>query len=81
MLQLSFIRENQELVIERLSKRNIDATEMIAEVIQLDEERRQTQTELDNTLAESNALSKEIGMLYKSGKTDEANAIKTKLLN
>jgi seryl-tRNA synthetase len=78
MLQLSFIRENQELVIERLSKRNIDATEMIAEVIQLDEERRQTQTELDNTLAESNALSKEIGMLYKSGKTDEANAIKDK---
>lgn len=78
MLQLSFIRENQELVIERLSKRNIDATEMIAEVIQLDEERRQTQTELDNTLAESNALSKEIGMLYKSGKTAEANAIKDK---
>ncbi len=78
MLQLSFIRENQELVIELLSKRNIDATEMIAEVIQLDEERRQTQTELDNTLAESNALSKEIGMLYKSGKTDEANAIKDK---
>jgi seryl-tRNA synthetase len=78
MLQLSFIRENQELVIERLSKRNIDATEMIAEVIKLDEERRQTQTELDNTLAESNALSKEIGMLYKSGKTDEANAIKDK---
>jgi len=78
MLQVPFIRENQELIIERLSKRNIDATEMIAEVIKLDEERRQTQTELDNTLAESNALSKEIGMLYKSGKTDQANAIKSR---
>jgi len=78
MLQVPFIRENQELVIERLAKRNIDATEMITEVIKLDEERRQTQTELDNTLAESNALSKEIGMLYKSGKADEANAIKDK---
>ncbi|MCK0107749.1 serine--tRNA ligase [Flavobacteriaceae bacterium S0825] len=76
MLQVPFIRENQDLVIARLAKRNIDAAEMIAEAIELDEERRQTQTELDNTLAESNALSKEIGMLYKSGKADQANAIK-----
>ena len=76
MLQVPFIRENQDLVITRLAKRNIDATEMITEAIKLDEERRQTQTELDNTLAESNALSKEIGMLYKSGKTDKANTIK-----
>ena len=76
MLQVPFIRENQDLVIARLAKRNIDAAEMIAEAIELDEERRQAQTELDNTLAESNALSKEIGMLYKSGKADQANAIK-----
>jgi len=78
MLQVPFIRENQELVIERLTKRNIDATQMIADVIKLDENRRQTQTELDRTLAESNALSKEIGVLYKSGKVEEANAIKGK---
>jgi seryl-tRNA synthetase len=78
MLQVPFIRENQELVIERLKKRNIDATDMITEVIKLDEERRQIQTELDNTLAESNALSKEIGILYQSGKADEANVIKDK---
>ena len=78
MLQVPFIRENQELVIERLKKRNIDATDMISEVIKLDEERRQIQTELDNTLAESNALSKEIGILYQSGKADQANAIKDK---
>lgn len=76
MLQVPFIREHQELVINRLSKRNLDATEMIDEVIKLDEERRQTQSELDNTLAESNSLSKEIGMLYKSGNTDQANALK-----
>jgi len=59
-----------------LAKRNFDATDMIDEVIKLDEERRQTQSELDNTLAESNSLSKEIGMLYKSGNTDQANALK-----
>jgi seryl-tRNA synthetase len=76
MLQVPFIREHQELVIDRLAKRNLDATEMIDEVIKLDEERRQTQSELDNTLAESNSLSKEIGMLYKSGNTDQANALK-----
>jgi len=76
MLQVPFIREHQELVIYRLAKRNLDATEMIDEVIKLDEERRQTQSELDNTLAESNSLSKEIGMLYKSGNTDQANALK-----
>jgi len=76
MLQVPFIRENKELVVERLKKRNIDATETIDEVIKLDENRRKLQAELDNTLAESNALSKEIGMLYKSGKVDQANAIK-----
>ena len=78
MLQVPFIRENKELVIERLKKRNLDAVEMITDVIKLDEERRQIQTELDNTLAESNTLSKEIGILYKSGKADQANAIKDK---
>ena len=51
---------------------------MIANVIEFDEERRQIQTELDNTLAESNTLSKEIGLLYKTGNIDEANLIKEK---
>ena len=46
------------------------------QIIALDEKRRKTQAELDNTLAESNKLSKEIGMLYKSGKVEEANAKK-----
>ncbi|WP_347924202.1 serine--tRNA ligase [Pontimicrobium sp. SW4] len=80
MLQVPFIRENQDLVITRLAKRNIDAKQMIAEVITLDENRRTIQTQLDNTLAESNALSKEIGMLYKSGQADKANILKEKTL-
>ena len=78
MLQVPFIRENQDLVIARLAKRNIDANEMITEVIALDENRRALQAQLDNTLAESNTLSKEIGMLYKSGKVDIANKLKEK---
>ena len=78
MLQVPFIRENKDLVIAGLAKRNLDATQMINQVIGLDEDRRRTQTELDNTLAESNALSKEIGMLFKSGEVQKANALKEK---
>ena len=78
MLQVPFIRENKEDVIKRLAVRNIDATQMIEDVISLDEDRRHTQTLLDNALAESNTLSKEIGNLYKSGKAAEANVLKEK---
>ncbi|WP_339893320.1 serine--tRNA ligase [uncultured Algibacter sp.] len=78
MLQVPFIRENKALVITRLAKRNIDATQMINDVITFDEDRRRLQTELDNTLAESNTLSKEIGNLYKSGEVQKANLLKEK---
>lgn len=80
MLQVPFIRENKEDVIKRLAVRNIDATQMIEDVISLDEDRRHTQTLLDNALAESNTLSKEIGNLYKSGKAAEANVLKEKTI-
>ncbi|RIV73148.1 serine--tRNA ligase [Flagellimonas aequoris] len=78
MLQLQTIRENKESIITALKKRNIDAAPMIAAVIELDEKRRSIQTELDGILAESNKLSKEIGQLFKSGKAQEANALKDK---
>ncbi|WP_435413696.1 serine--tRNA ligase [Psychroserpens mesophilus] len=78
MLQVAFIREHKEDIIKRLAKRNMDATEMIDNVIGLDEDRRALQTQLDNTLAESNSLSKEIGNLFKSGKAAEANVLKEK---
>ncbi|WNH14190.1 serine--tRNA ligase [Thalassobellus suaedae] len=78
MLQVPFIRENKDLVITQLAKRNIDASSMIDAVINLDEDRKRIQTALDNTLAESNALSKEIGNLYKSGETQKANLLKEK---
>lgn len=76
MLQVAYIRENKEEVIERLAIKNFDARESIEELISLDEKRRLTQAEHDDTLAQSNRLSKEIGTLYKSGNTEEANAKK-----
>jgi len=78
MLQLLAIRDNKSQIIEALKKRNLDASSLIEKVLKLDEKRRGTQTQLDNTLAESNKISKEIGLLFKSGKTTEANVIKEK---
>ncbi|PIB37930.1 serine--tRNA ligase [Maribacter sp. 4G9] len=78
MLQLQVIREDKENVLKALKKRNVDAESMLNGVLLLDEKRRATQTRLDTILAESNKLSKEIGMLYKSGKAQEANALKEK---
>ena len=78
MLQVPFIRENKDLVIAGLAKRNFEASSLINEVISLDEDRRRIQTELDSLLAESNSLSKEIGNLFKSGETQKANILKEK---
>ena len=79
MLQVPFIRDNKATVITGLAKRNFDAKDIVEEVIALDDSRRNLQTKLDNTLAESNVLSKEIGNLYKSGKAAEANQLKERV--
>ncbi|MBQ19564.1 MAG: serine--tRNA ligase [Flavobacteriales bacterium] len=76
MLQTNFIKENTALVIERLTKRNLDATPIVENIIKLDDDRKKTQQELDNLLAESNRLAKQIGDLFKEGKAAEANTLK-----
>ena len=76
MLQISYIRENKDLVINGLKKRNFKELELVEEAIALDEQRRLIQTKLDNALAESNKLSKEIGTLMKEGKRQEAEQAK-----
>lgn len=78
MLTLKYITENTPEVIARLAKKNFKAEEIIARVVELDKQRKQAQVNADNALAQSNALSKEIGMLFKQGKTEEANVIKDK---
>ncbi len=78
MLQVAFIKENKDLVIKRLAKRNVDASQMIAEVLILDEQRRAAQTKLDNSLSESNSISKQIGQLFKSGDTEKATQLKAR---
>lgn len=79
MLQVQFIRENKQTVLNGLAKRNFaDAEAIIEEVLNTDETRRTTQVSLDNILAESNKISKEIGNFFKSGEVQKANLLKEK---
>lgn len=79
MLQVAFIKANKETVLKGLAKRNFkNAESVINQVIATDENRKSIQTELDNILAESNKLSKEIGILYKNGETQKAGVLKEK---
>jgi seryl-tRNA synthetase len=78
MLQLQVIRENKDQLIQALEKRNIDASGLLEKVFELDERRRGLQAQLDTMLAEANKISKEIGGLFKSGKIEEANALKAR---
>ncbi len=78
MLQLPTIRNKKDEIIEALKKRNLDAAPLVEDVLRLDEKRRATQTQLDAALSESNKLSKEIGVLFKNGKAQEANKLKEK---
>jgi seryl-tRNA synthetase len=76
MLQINFIRQHPEEVINRLKIKNFDAEVVVKQIVELDEKRREFQAQLDETLAEANKLAKNIGELYKSGRAAEANQIK-----
>lgn len=76
MLQVNYIRDNREKVLERLSVRNFKQTEVVDQIIQLDEERKQTQTSLDQISAIANSSARQIGELMRTGKKEEAEALK-----
>ena len=77
MLAVPFIRENKDLVIKGLHLRKFpNAEQVIQDVLTLDLNRRAAQAELDGVLAESNKLSKEIGILFRSGEVQKANIVK-----
>lgn len=79
MLELNRIRNNRESVVKALEKRRfVEANNLIAAIIELDDNRKATQGKNDEVLSEANSLSKEIGALMKSGQKEEANKIKDK---
>ena len=76
MLDVSVLREHKDDIIQALSKRGLDAKPMVEEVLEADEKRRSLQAILDQNLAKANALAKEIGQLYSSGKANLAQELK-----
>ncbi len=78
MLTLNLIRENTDEVISRLKIKNFDAATVVNEILNTDEERRATQNRLDNTLAELNSISKEIGALIRENRKAEAEERKNR---
>lgn len=78
MLQVNHIRKNKQEVIDRLAVKNFQAGTIIDEVLDLDDQRKQTQKALDDALAEANQAAREIGGLYKQGKREEAEKLKAR---
>ena len=78
MLQVNFLRENKNLVLEGLKKRNFKNPELAEQAISVDDERKKLQFDLDENLSQINKISKEIGLLMKDGKKEEAETAKAK---
>ena len=81
MLGLRYIQENKKSIINGIKKRGIDSSKIIEKIIDLDKKRKEKQTELDNHLANSNKIAKEIGTLYKTDETEKINSLKEKSIN
>lgn len=78
MLEINILRTDRQRVYEGLTKRNLSAErlKLVDSIIELDDQRKLLQTNLDQMLAKVNAHSREIGTMYKSGKTSEAEVLK-----
>ncbi|MEE0804801.1 MAG: serine--tRNA ligase [Prevotellamassilia sp.] len=77
MLTIKQILDDKEAVIRGLEKKHFaGAAEAIEKVLEINNRRKNAQTELDALLAQVNVLSKSIGGLMKEGKKDEAEAAK-----
>ena len=80
MLKTSFIIENKETVIKSLKKRNFKSEALIDELISLDNQRKEVQTDYESKLSKSNSISKTIGQLFKDGNKEETIGLKEESL-
>ena len=78
MLQTNYIIDNQKEIIEKLKVKNFDASQIIPQIEDKNNQRKSLQQELDATLAESNQIAKSIGLLFKEGKREEAEQMKNR---
>ena len=80
MLKTSFIIENKKDVIKSFKKRNFKSEALIDELISLDNQRKEVQTDYESKLSKSNSISKTIGQLFKDGKKEESIGLKKESL-
>ncbi len=78
MLIIKFIQDNPELVVEKLKKKNFDASKIVTAIIELYKQKNKLQSEADSAKAEMNKISKAIGLLFREGKHEEASAAKAR---
>lgn len=81
MLQIQIIRENADLIIDKLKVRNIDAKATISSILEVDKKLREAKTDFESQKAQANSLAKSIGDLFKQGKVSEANELKEQTSN
>ncbi len=76
------MRNEKERVINGLKKRNLpdEAIALVDEIIRIDDTRKKSQSEMDSILAQINQISREVGELMKSGKREEAEALKSRVV-
>lgn len=81
MLLVSRIREEKEAVQNGLRKRawSEERIAILDEVVNTDDKRKKLKTELDHSLSSINKISSEIGGLFKAGKREEAEAMKSEV--
>ena len=78
MLNLKFIQDYPELVIEKLKKKNFDAAEIVNTIVDLYRQKNEAQQKAEQAKAEMNRISREIGNLFREGKKEEADAAKAR---
>jgi seryl-tRNA synthetase len=77
MLQVSVIRDQFDIVLDGLAKRNFkQGKELLGSILDKDNARKETQRKLDDLKAKANADAKKIGELMKAGKASEATELK-----
>ena len=81
MLEIQRLRSDKEGVLNGLLKRNIDATNTINEILDIDSLWRSSKTELESIFAELNQLSRKVGLLLKEGHQEEASQIKIETIS
>ena len=81
MLSIDIITDSKEIILKGLTKRGFKNLKVIDELIELNNFRKKTQQELDNTLFESNKISKEIADIFKSGLSKNVDSLKENSAN